>query len=142
MKRMFHSGGGRIARLAVVAVLLSVGLPRWTQAQPSLVRASPAADTTVKAPLDIELWFNEPVQNRSNAVAVLLPVEASREATSQPQSNLARGMPMVDPRDPRHLSVVVEPLPWGTYVVEWQVFGRDGRMARGQFNFEVLRTPY
>ena len=49
------------------------------------------------------------------------------------------GVVAVDPDDRTHLSVPLERLPNGAWAVRWRVLSRDGRGARGRFEFRVIR---
>lgn len=121
--------------ILVLGVIL--GFPYFAFGHASLVKALPAPGSAVKAPSQINLWFNELLEEGFASITVV----ASTNAISGPGKpiSLTRGKPVVDPHDGTHLSVTLEPLSQGTYVVEWRVLSRDGHTAPGRFQFHV--TP-
>ena len=98
-------------------------------------RAQPGPGAVVQAPIQINLWFNELLEEGFNSVAVIPREELNLKPGEQ--FNLIRGIPTVDPRDRTHLWTEVAPLPAGDYVVEWRVRSRDGHDVTGRFNFRV-----
>src|SRR5882724_10187188 len=94
---------GTLTAITLTMSLLALGWPRPVLAHASLVRARPASNATVSAPTQIDLWFNELLEDGFNSVVVLPAKEVS--STSDQPLNLARGKPVVDPHDRTHLSV-------------------------------------
>ncbi|MDB6018581.1 MAG: Copper resistance protein CopC [Pedosphaera sp.] len=136
MSSSFSFAGRRIIASGVLLFLLLIGAPleMQAQAQVRLLRALPMPGAAVSAPLLVQLWFNEPLKSGANKLLVL----STEDLAVGQQYNMARGMPIVDPKDPTHLSVMLEPLPPGEYVVEWQVSTLAGHNATGRFNFHVV----
>ena len=124
-------------RTAAVSVLLSFALTPNTLAHAQLVRSDPAKNAAVlKAPERIDLWFNELLDEGFNSVEVF----GAGELTSQRHTNLASGKAAVDPSDRTHLTIKLNPLPAGEYVVAWRVLSRDGHTAPGRLIFRVTGT--
>jgi len=123
--------------LSLIVTLALAGAPAaWAHAH--LLRALPAMGAEVSpAPKQIELWFNELLEDGFNTATIFPAAELS---TAGKHTNLAKGKPTVDARDRTHLTIPVEALAPGEYVVEWRVLSRDGHSAPGRSTFRV-RTP-
>lgn len=107
----------------------------WAHAR--LVRSEPRDQAVLEESPDVvHLWFNELLDRGFHQVAIF----PSTERTAKRRSNLTRGEPQVDPDDRTHLSVRVQPLPPGEYVIEYRVLSRDGHTAPGRILFRV-RPP-
>ncbi|MDB6110338.1 MAG: yobA [Pedosphaera sp.] len=139
MRTVIQSGGRKQAWPVILFLILAVGLPHEARAHASLVRAQPAPGSTVRAPAQIDLWFNELLEDGFNSVAVIPTEELNLNPGEQ--FNLALGAPTVDPQDHTHLRVQVAPMPAGDYLVEWRVLSRDGHSATGRFSFRVVGSP-
>jgi methionine-rich copper-binding protein CopC len=123
--------------LPLIALLALAGAPA-ALAHARLVRAVPASGAEVSpAPKQVELWFNELLEEGFNTVTVFASSELS---TPGKHTNLAKGKPTVDPKDHTHLVVALGAVPPGEYVVEWRVLSRDGHSAPGRSTFRV-RAP-
>jgi methionine-rich copper-binding protein CopC len=122
----------RILLVATIASLLSTGI---AHAHARLVGSQPAKDARVTtAPANVELWFNELLDHGFNGIEVF----AAGEKQSKQRTNLAQGAAVVDPADRTHLSVPLQPLPPGQYVIEYRVLSRDGHSAPGRITFTVV----
>ena len=116
------------------ALILSLALAPEAHAHARMIKSSPAKDATLSAsPDQLDLWFNELLEEGFNTIEVF----SASELTAAKHTNLAKGKPAVDPADKTHLSVKLEPLPPGEYVVEWRVLSRDGHSAPGRIMFRV-----
>ena len=120
--------------LSLVTVLVFAAAPTtWAHAR--LLRAVPAAGAEVSpAPKQIELWFNELLEDGFNTVTVFPSSELDKP---DKHSNLTKGKPVVDSRDHTHLVVPLGPLAPGEYTIEWRVLSRDGHSAPGRSTFRV-----
>ena len=118
------------------AFLLALGLAApGAQAHARLVRSSPHDKAELgKAPTQIELWFNELLEENFNLVELFLAADLK----ARPRPNLASGNPKLDPRDRTHLQVQTKSLAPGDYILEWRVLSRDGHSAPGRLAFKVL----
>jgi copper resistance protein C len=130
---------------AVLLVLLPVGLEARDagavhEASPAELEAvvvrhitldasAPAAGQVVSGQVDeIRLFFSG---------APLLRGASVRIVTSQRQL-IRSSPPAADARDPRQLFTKLDqPLPPGSYVVQWRCIADDGHVMRGDFRFEV-----
>lgn len=122
---------------AAISVFLSLSLAPDALAHAQVVRSSPSKNAALsKAPERIDLWFNELLDEGFNSVEVF----GAGELTSQRHTNLASGKAAVDPSDRTHLTIKVNPLRVGEYVVAWRVLSRDGHTAPGRLTFRVTGT--
>jgi methionine-rich copper-binding protein CopC len=122
----------RFLSLITVLVFASASTV-WAHAR--LLRAAPASGAELSAPpKQIELWFNELLEEGFNTITVFPSAELDK---LDKHSNLTKGKPAVDPKDHTHLVVPVGPLAPGEYVIEWRVLSRDGHSAPGRFTFRV-----
>ena len=121
--------------LAAVAGLLA---PSRAAAHARLVRSQPPeAARLATAPVTIDLWFNELLDDAFNTVTIYPAADAGADSASPAERNLAAGPPEVDASDRTHLSCPLGTLAPGAYVAEWQVLSRDGHTARGRLRFRV-----
>ncbi len=127
----------RIPRIAFFILFLTLaGAPgAWAHAR--LLRAEPKTGAELSsAPRQLDLWFNELLEDGFNTVTVIPAADLAAEK----KNNFARDKPVVDPRDRTHLTVKLGALPAGEYIVEWRVLSRDGHSAPGRSTFRV-RVP-
>jgi len=124
----------RTLRTVLLFLLLIIAAAPGAWAHARLVRSEPSKGATVTAPQQIDLWFNELLEDGFNTVAVFPEAELSSAAK---HSNLATGKPTVDDKDRTHLTVKLSALTPGEYVVEWRVLSRDGHSAPGRSTFRV-----
>lgn len=77
---------------------------------------------------EVRLFFSDAPLMRGASIRI---VNSSRQLMrSRP--------PRADEEDPKQLWVqVAQPLPAGTYVVQWRCIADDGHVMRGDFTFEV-----
>lgn len=102
-----------------------------------MVRSIPAKNAELtKSPGQIDLWFNELLDEGFNSVEVF----PSAELTSKKHANLVKDKAAVDPADRTHLTIKIAPLSPGEYVVEWRVLSRDGHSAPGRITFHFVGT--
>jgi methionine-rich copper-binding protein CopC len=124
----------RSFRLTAVAIVLFFGCAPGAWAHARLLRAEPKNGADVSAaPKEIQLWFNELLEEGFNTVTVF----PAKEAAEAKKSNFAKGKPVVDAKDKTHLTVKLETLAPGEYIVEWRVLSRDGHSAPGRSTFRV-----
>jgi methionine-rich copper-binding protein CopC len=95
----------------------------------TLDATSPAAGQVVSGQVtEIRLFFSG---------APLLRGASVRIVTSQ-RSLMRSSPPAADANDPRQLFVTIDqPLPSGSYVIQWRCIADDGHVMRGDFRFEV-----
>jgi len=116
-------------------LVLGLLLPVAAFAHARLERSTPANKAQLSAaPERIELWFNELLDDSFNSIEVF----DAKAPPAPKRANLAKGKPEVDKNDRTHLSISVETLAPGDYVVEWRVLSRDGHSAPGKFTFSIV----
>jgi methionine-rich copper-binding protein CopC len=123
-----------VVRLVMVLALALAAAPMEALAHARMIRSSPTAEGVTQSPEQVELWFNELLDDRFNSIIVYPAAEAS----TQRHAILTQGDAKVDPKDKTHLTIGVKPLPPGEYMVEWRVLSLDGHSAPGRFKFRVL----
>jgi methionine-rich copper-binding protein CopC len=117
-----------------VALIVLALLPLQAQAHARMLRSNPADHSTLtNSPTQIELWFNELLEEKFNTVEVF----ADEPSGAKPKANLAEGSPKLDRKDRTHLTISLKALAPGPYVVEWRVLSRDGHSAPGRISFRV-----
>jgi copper transport protein len=123
--------------LASVILLALVGWSWAVQPTPAsahaiLVRSNPAANAELsQPPATLELWFSEPLELTFSRARLL---DAAGD-------ELPTGLTTLDPTDPNHMIVALEPLTPGIYTVAWQNLSQaDGHPWQGSFPFTVLKA--
>jgi methionine-rich copper-binding protein CopC len=138
MNKHFRLAPNRQTALAAaVATLffLAAVVCGWAHAQ--LIKSNPADKAELKeSPAQIELWFNELLDQNFNSIEII----PATELAAQQHSNFAKGKPKVDPADRTHLTVPVTKLKPGKYVIQYRVLSRDGHTAPGRITFVVRES--
>lgn len=113
---------------ALLFAAAMVGAAPAALAHAVLKGSNPAAGASLAvAPKQIELTFNEKVEQAFSSVAV---VDAQgKEVTAEKAQ--------VDAKDGAVLRLNVPALPAGAYTVKWAVAGHDGHRRKGDFQFTV-----
>jgi methionine-rich copper-binding protein CopC len=128
----------RIPRLAFLVLLLTFIAAPGAWAHAHLLRAEPKSGAELSsAPKQIDLWFNELLEADFNTVTVL----PAADLAAGKKTNFAKAKPALDARDHTHLTIQLEPLPPGEYVIEWRVLSRDGHSAPGRSTFRLRSHP-
>jgi methionine-rich copper-binding protein CopC len=119
------------AGLAVILCLLGTNS---ALAHAQLIKSNPPDKAALhQAPVQVDLWFNELLDDGFNTIEIFPAAELS----DKKHSNLAKGQPKVDPKDRTHLTVAVSALKPGKYVIQYRVLSRDGHSAPGRLTFQV-----
>ena len=106
------------------SILLLV--PRPAAAHAILVKASPAAKSTVHGPdLAVHLRFNSRIDGARSHLSLELPDKSVRDLTVDSQEA------------PEILAAQVKGLAAGSYRLRWQVLAADGHITRGEIPFQV-----
>lgn len=118
----------RFLRVAVPLLVLAAVSAWTTDARHNrLTKSLPAADSTVTAPAEIQLWFSERPVPRLSAI-VLQAADSSRIALGAVRAT----------DDPLSIVATVEaPLSPGQYAVTWRTSSADGHVVRGRYLFSV-----
>ncbi len=110
--------------------MLLVGHPNGVDAHAELVRTDPPADGLLAAPpLELNLWFSEPLDPGSGSLTLRLVDNTGRDQTL---SGIA-----LDPEDVRHVHADVPSLGPGTFTVLWSARSVDGHTLSGTYAFRV-----
>jgi methionine-rich copper-binding protein CopC len=116
------------AALGLVLVAAAANAPGAADVHFALARSVPAADATVPAPAELQLWFTEVPRPGSLSVRLL---DARGAVVETPEPRAAE-------RDAKEIHVAVpRPLVAGGYRVAWRAIGDDGHAVQGEFGFTV-----
>jgi len=114
----------------LLALFAATMLATAVDAHPMLKAASPAAESTVAAPMEIRLTFSEGVIAKFSRA----------EVKDQGGKKIAIGKVTTDPTDHKQLIVgLLLPLPEGSYTVNWNVVSVDTHRVTGAYTFKVGR---
>ena len=120
---------GSVLRALIAGALLA--LASGAEAHSTLVRATPAARSTVKAAPDrIQLWFSERLEPAYSSASVWLA-----------DQRVDRGDAAVSAQDKKLLTVALPALAPGKYVVRYRVLSVDGHVVEGTVPFTVGSGP-
>jgi len=120
--------GVAAATVVALSLVLVLAAPTTLRAHATLVRTHPGPDAVLAAaPAAIRLWFSERLEQAFHSVTV-----TDGKGREMPTRNLH-----LDRTDPTQLTVGVELLPPGVYLVRWRVLSRDGHVAEGAFSFSI-----
>jgi copper transport protein len=112
---------------AAAAVLVALAAPASALAHASVVREQPGLRQRLeRAPTQVVLTFDQPVDLVPNAVVVL----------NAKGANLA-GTPRVVKTLRRLVAPLPRPLPTGAYTVRWRALSSDGHVVSGVYTFGV-----
>ena len=113
----------------ILVILYSVWAVPAASAHALLVRSTPAANAIlVQPPVQVELFFSEPLEEELSSIRVFDSNNLSVDA----------GDVRVDPSDPARLTVTLHALTDGVYTVSWTVVSSiDGHQTTGSFPFAV-----
>lgn len=111
---------------ASLLILLLAPSALWAHAY--LVKSVPAQRATLyRAPVKIQLWFNERLEPRYSSFTLS---EADGKIVEAVKSE-------VDGRDAKLISAALKPLPPGRYVIKFRVLSVDGHVVEDQFPFTI-----
>jgi len=111
-----------------LTLLIASAVTPAVLAHAHLKQQSPAANTQVAAPQTLTLNFSEGIEPAFSGVVV---TDAQRQV-------MKTGTVKRDEKDSARLVVPLEqPLPAGTYQVDWHVVSVDGHKTKGSYHFSV-----
>jgi copper resistance protein C len=121
-----HRARGLVLALIALAVSsLETGL---ALAHSRLQRAEPPPESRLKRPpSEVKLTFTERLESSYSSVQV----------KDERGAQVDRRDAHVDSSNPLLLRASLEPLPPGTYTVDWRVLSIDGHVTEGRFAFQV-----
>lgn len=115
-------------RLTALAIVLAGLLPSFAYGHTRLLRAEPAAGTTVAlAPRQVELWFSERLER--GVVEIRVVDDAG--------SRVDRDDAALDGQNRKLARATLNRLGDGRYTVLWRVLSVDSHIIRGSFTFQV-----
>ncbi|WP_025111151.1 copper homeostasis periplasmic binding protein CopC [Pseudomonas sp. H1h] len=122
-------------RTLTITLVLASGLLLSTlaQAHPKLLSSTPAEGTDGAAPGKIELHFSENLLARfSGAKLVMTEMPGMAHSPMPMKARISAGS------DPKTMLVTpLDPLPAGTYKVEWRAVSSDTHPITGNVTFKV-----
>ena len=113
--------------LAVLMAVTAVAPPSSYHAR--LRKSSPAANDTVAAPAQLQLWFSEKPVLAFTKVTLKNPAGVAQPLGASSFSDASDSAAVVYP--------VAAPLAPGRYTVNWSAAGDDGHPMKGKFEFSV-----
>jgi copper transport protein len=118
-----------VALPALMLMLLTTSGIVPARAHAELLRSDPSGNAVLtEAPRTVEMYFSEEIADGLSSANVL--------DTSGNRVDL--GDAKVDPTDPTHMSLSLQPLADGVYTVGWSAFSPDdGHLEVGAFSFAV-----
>ncbi len=123
----FGSGPPQVIAALMLAAVSSLA---WSHA--ALVRSVPGTRAVLpSSPAQIELWFNEAVEESFSTIRLVTPNDTEVE--------LAK--PHVDASDPYRLAVELPQLKPGRYTVRYRVLSKDGHLVEYGYQFVVESAP-
>lgn len=121
-----HVNRARLITTAAVALTAVFALPIPASAHSELVSSNPEADSTVaKAPSEVTLVFNEPIQDQGSSIVVTLDGTTVSDSKTFATQNTTASVRLEGAGDP------------GTYDVEYRVVSEDGHVVDESFSYTV-----
>jgi methionine-rich copper-binding protein CopC len=125
-----HLNRGRLTAAAAAALVTVVALPLPASAHSELVDSTPKAGSVLaEAPRQVELVFNEPVQDQGSSIVVTLDGTTVSDSKTFTTQNTTASVQLDGAGDP------------GTYVVEYRVVSEDGHIVDETFSYSVQGSP-
>ncbi len=113
---------------AALATAFLCALPNVSLGHAFPDHSDPKVGSTLSSsPSQVRIWFDGDLEP---AFSTLMVHNADGKMIDKRDSR-------VDQTDPKLLQVSVPPLPSGTYLVIWNVVGRDGHRTNGQYSFTI-----
>lgn len=113
----------------MIVLIYTLGVVSSVSAHAVLLRSNPPANSVLlQAPVQVELFFTEPLEPTLSSIQVF-------NSNSQP---VDAGDVRVDPADPTRMTVTLHALLDGVYTVTWKALSTvDGHQTAGSFPFAV-----
>jgi copper resistance protein C len=116
----------RITVWASILTGLALCASQQVSAHAALQSSTPAANSTVGSPKNIELHFSEALSPKLTRITL-----QSGDGATQP-------ITLIESKDPASVTVMPNTsLSKGPYTVSWSVVANDGHKTQGSFNFTV-----
>src|SRR5688500_19372626 len=102
--------------LVAVGIMVAAAFPERADGHALLVRTSPPKHAVLRdPPKQVELWFNERLE----------PAFATLTVSDKSGAAVGDGRAVVDPDQRKRLTLVLAPLPSGSYTVRFRVLSVD-----------------
>ncbi|SHN50207.1 copper resistance protein CopC [Erythrobacter sanguineus] len=119
----------------LAALTLSSGFPCALLAHVELAASTPVAGTAAKAPREIALTFNQPVDQMAAAASIVM---TAMPGVPNHGEMVIRNFTASWSEDSQTMTLTLrKPLPAGTYEIRWQAAAGDGHPMSGTFGFDV-----
>jgi methionine-rich copper-binding protein CopC len=123
-----------ILKKVILTSGLIMGFAFSAMAHPELKSSAPQADSAVPAPEKIQLNFTEDLTLKFSG-AKLTMTEMKGMSSHSPMPVAAKVAPGSDPKS--MIIIPREPLPAGTYRVDWRAVSSDTHPITGNYTFTV-----
>jgi hypothetical protein len=124
MKNAFLNGS--TARSVVAVLSLAIAQLASAHAYPKREVPPPGASLSV-SPTEVSIDFDDGLEAAFSAITV----------TDVQRKSVTLGKSMVDSSNPKHMSVLLNPLTPGVYTVTWVAVGADGHRTEAEYTFSV-----
>jgi methionine-rich copper-binding protein CopC len=124
MKNSFLNGS--TARGVVAALSLAIAQLANAHAYPKRQVPPPGASMSV-SPREVSIDFDDGLEAEFSAITV----------TDAQRRSVTLGKSMVDSSNPKHMSVLLNPLTPGVYTVTWVAVAADGHRTEAEYTFTV-----
>lgn len=113
----------------IIVLIYTLGVVSSVSAHAVLLRSNPPANSgLLQAPVQVELFFSEPLE----------PALSSIQVFNSNSQLVDAGDVRVDPADPTRMTVTLHALSDGVYTVTWKALSTvDGHQTSGSFPFAV-----
>ncbi|PXW23705.1 copper resistance protein CopC [Paraburkholderia caballeronis] len=116
---------GTVAHAAVAVSFFAAASLAYAHAYPKV--RTPAADSTVAAPHEVAIEFDDALE----------PAFSSITVSDAQGHTVSAGKSAVDAQDKKHMAVAVGDLGPGVYTVNWVAVAADGHRTQGHYAFNV-----
>lgn len=113
--------------MLIVAASLLTTTAAWAHAH--LKTAEPAADSAVSTPASLNLTFSEALDVKFSGIKLS---NAAKQEVSLGEATLGNGGKTLVVKP-------AQPLPAGSYQLEWHVLSVDGHKTKGSYRFSVSK---
>jgi len=114
-----------LRRSIAAAALILAASPAFAHSHP--VTMTPAPDSTVTAPTEVSIIFSEDLEPKFSS----LKLKDKTGAVVSKQASL------LDPSNPKHMTLALPKLPPGLYTLEWMSSSTDGHRLARSYTFTI-----
>jgi len=121
----FTSVFKRVCLPVAFAALVLAAAPALAHSHP--VTMNPAPDSVVSAPTEVSIFFSEDLEPKFSSLKL---VDTNGVVVSKQAS-------VLDPKNAKHMTLALPPLPPGVYTLQWMSSSVDGHRLSRSYNFTV-----